>query len=178
MRESMSTLEVARRAPSERRVLAKVLALCAVFLVAFGCGVATKVAAPPADASARELGAALEAYRSAILKGDAELASQSFAEDAELSHESQPPLHGRKAIRDLLASFSGYRVESYELAPSSTVTVEGGFLQRGEYRQSVLTPQGQAIRVAGTFEATWSRGATGSWLIKKMHTVSAGKNDG
>ena len=124
-----------------------------------------------------EVGAVLHAYRAAILAGDAQRAALSFADDAKLSHDAQPPVRGRAAIRDLLASFASFRVQSYELSAVTTLSTGTGVEQRGPYRQIVVTPEGQVIRFAGTFVAHWSRSAGGPWLITTMHTASGADSD-
>ena len=125
-----------------------------------------------APAVQKELAGALEGYRAAILRGDAQAAAAVFAPGAELSHASEAPIRGRDAIREFLASFAGYKVLACDLVATGATYGNGDIVQQGTYRQSVTPPQGSTLDVAGTFEAHWTRSPGGAWQVTRLHTAS------
>ena len=124
-----------------------------------------------------EINAALARYRTLTLRMQPEKVAAMFDLNGEVSHESQDPVIGREAILAFVNSFVGYKILEYELTATSTAVQGESATQKGTYRQKVIAPTGETVAVQGTFEARWSR-QTGSWLISRMHTVSAPINDG
>jgi uncharacterized protein (TIGR02246 family) len=121
--------------------------------------------------SQQEVKIALSQYREAVLKQDSGAITALFEERAAISHGGQRPIVGREKIRKFLQSFAAYRVLSYDIEARST-DVEGDVAtQDGNYRQTVVVPDGKTITVRGSIHARWKRHG-GKWLIESMHTAS------
>jgi ketosteroid isomerase-like protein len=114
--------------------------------------------------------AALEHYRVAVVELDIENEMASFAEDAELSQGSDPPVHGRTQIRALLQSQAGFKVVDYDLHTAVTRVHGPVATQNGIYSQRIISPQHESRTVKGMFEVQWSLQSDGSWLISRLHT--------
>ena len=140
----------------------------------FGCGSATKSApaAPPASQAGPEAGvvAALAAYRQSVLDMNVDASVALMESDITLSHGDQAPLVGRDKVDAMLRGFAGYKVTAYTLAADATSVAGDSAQQHGHWAQDVTAPDGKAMHVSGTFDATWHHDADGAWRIAKMHT--------
>lgn len=136
-------------------------------------GVAWTLAiAPGQRADVSQVVAALETYRQLAVAMDAERIADAFDPQGEVSHNDGMPVTGRTAIVGLFKSFTGYKIESYELRGTSTAINGSSATQDGAYAQVVRAPDGGVINAAGRFTAEWRRQSDGRWLLHRMHTVS------
>ena len=91
-----------------------------------------------------------------------------------MAHQGQPPIVGRAAIEAFLQSFGSYKVLSHQMLVSSVVAQGSTVEQTGTYAQTVLTPEGRTLQVAGRFTAVWHQEQSGAWFIQSMRTAPAG----
>ena len=139
------------------------------------------VAAPATadDASSeREAGAALQHYVDVLRRQDAAAVALSFEPDGSMAHEGGSPIAGRAAIRAFLDSFANYKIVSHEMTVSSVAVAGDRLTQSGTYAQTVRTPDGQTLRVSGSFVAAWRHQADGQWLLWSLRTASPGPGNG
>lgn len=138
------------------------------------------VAAPAAaqESSEREAAVALERYADLLQRQDAPGVALSFEPDGSMAHEGGAPIVGRAAIRALLDSFASYKILAHVMVVSSVFVTPEQLTQSGTYAQTVRTPEGQTLRVSGTFVAAWRRQADGQWLLRSLRTASPGPRDG
>lgn len=121
----------------------------------------------------RDTDAALRSYVQALKSQDTEALVALFEEDATMGHEGQALISGRSGIASFLNTFKDYKVISHEMKVLA-VSVRGTTaVQNGTYEQSVRTPEGQQVHVAGTFIFEWRQQRTGKWLIHRARTASA-----
>jgi len=90
--------------------------------------------------------------------------------DIALSHGDQPELVGRDKVDAMLRGFAGYKVTAYTLVADQTIVTGDSAQQHGHWAQDVNAPDGKAMHMSGTFDATWHHDADGAWRIAKMHT--------
>jgi len=145
-------------------------------LVAFGfalSGCATKVDTR-ADKAAVDAG--LQRYSQLLLAMDSSGIAAMFAPEGEVVNPSQPPVHGREAIRAFIASFSDFHVLA-NVDASSSILIDGSTAEQiGTYRQSVRSPQGHVFDVSGRLEIEWIKDASGQWLIQQLATFPTPKS--
>ena len=72
-----------------------------------------------------------------------------------------------------MGSFSAYHVLANEDLPASTNVSGDHAVQRGTYRQKVVTPEGRTLEVSGTFMFEWRRTSSGEWDIARVTTFSS-----
>jgi ketosteroid isomerase-like protein len=142
--------------------LACILACCSALV---GC--ATKVDTR-ADKAAVEAG--LQRYSRLLIAMDSTAIAAMFTADGEVVNPSQPPVHGREAIRKFIDGFSDFHVLSNSDVPSSTLIDGSTAEQLGNYHQSVRSPQGHLFEVSGRLEIEWVKDPSGQWLIQQLAT--------
>lgn len=150
-------------------------AACALLLVL--SLVSTRASADDA-ASEREAGVALQRYVDVLRRQDANGIALSFEPDGSMAHEGGTPIAGRAAIRAFLDSFASYRIVSHVMTVTSVAAAGDQLTQSGTYAQTVRTPEGQTLRVSGTFVAAWRRQADAQWLLWSLNTASPRSGDG
>jgi ketosteroid isomerase-like protein len=117
----------------------------------------------------RQVERASQRYSSLLLAMDAAAVSEMYAPDGVMERQSGP-LHGRDAIRQVLANSGGVRVTSMELITSYMSYNGPTVVQTGDFKQSLKLPNGKAVNASGRFEATWIHGPSGEWQIRRMVT--------
>ena len=95
-----------------------------------------------------------------------------FTQNAEVGHAGQPSIKGRDSIFRFLSSFSTFHVLSNRDSITSMQERHDSAVAAGVYRQTVVVPSGDTVRVAGFFEATLVADPAGHWLIARMRTRS------
>ena len=148
----------------------KPIAIAALLLLAL---VASPATADDAS-SEREAGAALQHYVDVLRRQDAPGVALSFEPDGSMAHEGGTPIAGRAAIRAFLDSFASYKIMSHDMTVTSVAVAGDQLTQSGTYAQTVRTPDGQTLRVSGTFVAAWRHQADGQWLLWNLRTASPG----
>jgi len=143
--------------------------LAAFVAVIAGCAAMAPLATSSAEDSVLQQ---LARYEDAILRMDHDAVASMYLEDAEVAHADAKSVRGRNAIRNFLGSFANYKVLANTTRADSTVITNGTATQTGRYTQSVRTPQGMVIDVAGRFIATWRRDGDSTWRLAHMHTFS------
>src|SRR4029077_5924993 len=98
---------------------------------------------------------------------DANAVADMYAPDGVWERQSGP-LQGRDAIRAALAANGGVRVISNEMTTAFISYNGPAVVQTGEFKQSVRLPDGRIVNAAGRFEATWVRGESGEWWLRRM----------
>lgn len=116
----------------------------------------------------------LEQYAEHLQRQDSAAIAAMFEPSGFMAHQGQPPIVGRAAIQAFLESFAGYKVLAHKMLVTSAVGEVGTVEQTGTYSQSVLTPEGRKLDVAGTFTALWQHEQGGQWLIQSMRTAPQG----
>ncbi len=120
----------------------------------------------------KEVGAALERYRTLVLHMKADELAGMYEARGELLQDAQVPIVGRDAILSYLNSREAPTVTAYDLAATSTTLLNGGATQTGTWRQTVVTARGVTATMHGVFEAQWAHLPGGEWLIARMRTES------
>jgi hypothetical protein len=123
----------------------------------------------PAD---RQVIQALERYRELTLRMDNPGLVALLTPDAEVSHGTNPPVIGSRAILDFLSTFSGFKVLAFDIAGERIERAPGLAIQTGGYAQVVRTPDAGTLSVRGTFRATWKLMPDGEVRLASMHTES------
>lgn len=136
-----------------------------------GCGAGTPTPTPTTP-PAPEAGvvSALAAYRESVLEMNVDKSVALMEPEISLSHGDQPELVGRDKVDAMLRGFAGYKVTAYTLVADQTTVTGDSAQQHGHWAQDVNAPDGKAMHVSGTFDATWHHDADGAWRIAKMHT--------
>lgn len=117
-----------------------------------------------------EIETAMRLYDHLILKMDADSIAWLYTPDGNLGDIAQ----GRDSIRKFLSTFKNVRVLSQSSETSSIEITGDSSVQKGRYRQVVLVPGKDTIRVKGEFTANWLWNASDGWHIKHMATKSSG----
>jgi uncharacterized protein (TIGR02246 family) len=114
--------------------------------------------------------AALQRYSQLVSNMDYAGVAALFAPDGELANPSQPPVHGRDAIRKFMEGFSDFHVLSNADTAASTLIDGNTAEQLGTYHQSVRSPQGHLFEVSGRIEVEWEKDPSGDWYILQLET--------
>lgn len=117
----------------------------------------------------RQVESASQRYGALLLAMDAEGVSNMYAPDGIWERQSGPVV-GRDAIKQALANTNGVRVMGVELKTSYMSYNGPAVVQTGDIIQSIKLPNGKLVNSTGRFEATWVRGSTGEWWVKRMET--------
>lgn len=141
--------------------------LCVFVLVLAAC------AAPSPATPERATAGLLAKYAELLRDQDASAIAAMFEPDGSLAHDDQPAIVGRAALEAFMTSFASYKVLAHDMQVTSAVARARTVAQSGTYAQSVRTPQGQTLRVVGSFIAVWRQQADGRWLIESMRTAPA-----
>ena len=118
-------------------------------------------------ATERQIEQSLQRYSSRIVAMDAAAVADMYAPDGVWERQSGP-LQGREAIRQALSSAGNVRVLSNEMTTSYLSYNGPAVIQTGDFRQSARLGDGRIVSASGRFEATWVRGSTGEWWIRRM----------
>jgi uncharacterized protein (TIGR02246 family) len=110
----------------------------------------------------------LQYYSQRLLAGDSTAIAAIFTPDGEIVNPSQPPVHGRAAIKAFLDSFSDFHVLANTDVATSTLIDGTTAEQIGTYHQTVRSPQGHAFDVSGRLEIEWEKETDGRWLIQQL----------
>ncbi len=95
-----------------------------------------------------------------------------FTEDGIL----EPGIRGTKAIQQhLTTSTASLKVIEFALDPSKPLIAGDTAEQSIIYQQQLKTPQGSTVQLSGKYSVTWTRTASGRWLISRLVTSSASK---
>lgn len=140
-------------------------AALAAFVLLAGC--ATQ---PDTRKQKQEVAARLRHYSDLMLAMDSRALADMFAPEGEIVNPRRPPVRGRAAIREFLASYSDFKVLSNEDTQESIVVEGATAEQLGTYRQKVRTPEGTLLEVSGRFEFAWVQDGSGNWLIQQAAT--------
>ena len=111
---------------------------------------------------------AMKLYDHLIEKMDADSIAWLYTPDGNLGDIAR----GRDSIRKFLLTFKNIRVLSQSSETSSIEITGNSSVQKGRYRQVVLVPGKDTIRVKGEFTATWLWNASDGWHIRRMATRS------
>lgn len=122
--------------------------------------------------------ASLARYRQLVMEDDADRLSDMFTAHGELSHNTETPHVGFGPIRTFLKSFTGYKVNEYQLTAVSIKVTDRSAAQHGTYSQRVAAPDGTIIKASGSFDAAWIHESDGRWLLTRMHTSSESRSSG
>lgn len=135
---------------------------------------ASPAPAPPAENAGAAVEAAMRGYAAALKSGPPEAVAAWFTADGELLLPGMAPVHGREAIRALLAPMaSAVEVESVEVG-TDAVEVHGESADLwGTYRQLAGEKGKPKEMHAGRFAALWHREAGGSgpagpWRLARL----------
>lgn len=148
-------------------------AVFALVALGSGCKGAGEAPASPAADPARKAAveAALQRYGDYVAKMDDEGIAGMFATDGEMGGPGGKPLVGRAAILRHLATLHDFKVQSTVVTSESVSFVGSEANQKGTYKQTVLTPKGNRLRVSGKLEAVWRLEKDGVWRLKKMNAI-------
>jgi uncharacterized protein (TIGR02246 family) len=91
-----------------------------------------------------------------------------FAPDGEMLPPGGTAVVGPDAIREMLAGFSKFVVESAEMLPTSTTVLGSRAMSWGEYRQRAIPPGQPAVNVGGRYAMELVRQADGRWLVRRL----------
>lgn len=138
------------------------------FLVPFAIAAAatSAIASPPPDVASVE--SAMHAYERLLRAKDSAGIAAMYAPDDELLQPGMDPLTGPEAIRKFLDTFGDVRIESATMTADSTEVFGDRALQWGNYAQRATPPGQPAADYKGRFVLEWTRGAKGTWLIRRL----------
>jgi uncharacterized protein (TIGR02246 family) len=128
------------------------------------------------DSAARaDIGAAMAAYRQALLQRDARAIASFYTADARFSHPDVPHRTGTGEIRQALEQFfaaggavTDVRVDSEELDIDGATAYE-----LGAWEERAALPDGAERVVNGRYMIRWRRGAEARWRIDRFLLASA-----
>jgi hypothetical protein len=116
-----------------------------------------------------EIEEAMHHYDDLIRSVNADSIAAIYAPNGQLG--DNPAIVGRDSIRSFLKTFSGFNVLETGSTSDSIGFRGDTATQRGTYYQRTILPEGDTVRVSGSFTATWIR-IDGRWYIAKMLTHS------
>lgn len=111
-----------------------------------------------------------EAWEEAARRGDWAAAAANYTEDALLFAPGQPPISGRKAIREWLQTWPP--VGSIDLEIQEIEGCQDLACVRGVYRLTLAPPGADTVQDSGRFFEIRRRQPDGSWLIARDFTHS------
>lgn len=122
------------------------------------------------EVAQEEISAALDAYRNALLEGDAAAVAETFLPEGRLHQSDQPDLIGRDQIREamrrMLADIS---ITDVLLGREQIDIAEGGIAHEfGTFEQTVQTAQQPPIIRRGRYAIRWQRDVEARWLIDRL----------
>lgn len=109
---------------------------------------------------------AMNQYDRLIKKMDADSIALLYTPDGDLGGIAK----GRDAIKKFLSTFKEVRVLSQASTTKSIEIHDNTSIQKGTYRQVVLTQGNDTIKVYGEFVATWLWIPHDGWHISRMIT--------
>jgi hypothetical protein len=112
---------------------------------------------------------AMQTYDRLIMGMNPDSISMIYAPDGELGTLAK----GRDSIRNFLYTFKNFRVLS-QSSETNKISLEGdSAFQLGIYRQTVIVPSRDTVKVKGSFKALWIWSDNRGWLIRRMETQPA-----
>jgi uncharacterized protein (TIGR02246 family) len=129
---------------------------------------APAAAAPPDTAALRaELAPLADAYRNAILAGDAKALNALYTDDATVEIDGAPTVTGRAAIMAAdSASFAMGKPSEWTSTVRSTAALgNGNVAQTGSWNDASPAPGGKTMRRVGRWVASMTKGSDGQWRI-------------
>jgi hypothetical protein len=115
----------------------------------------------------REIEDAMHHYDDLIRSVNPDSIAAIYAPNGQLG--DNPAIVGRDSIRSFLKTFSGFNVLE-TVSTSDSIGFHGDTAtQKGTYYQRTILPEGDTVRVGGSFTTTWTR-IDGRWYIAKMLT--------
>jgi hypothetical protein len=121
-------------------------------------------------ADQRRVTVAMSQYSDSVVLSEPDKAIAFFDENAELSVQGQQTIVGKANILAHLKSLGPNKVLAYDFKETSITLHHEGFVQSGTYRQIVVTVEGAATTVEGTFEAEWVNPPARGWLMRRLQT--------
>jgi hypothetical protein len=111
---------------------------------------------------------AMQQYDHLIKKMDVDSIALLYSPDGDLGSMA----HGRDSIKNFLLTFKNFEVLSQSSITNSIEIKKDSAVQKGTYRQIVITPKKDTVTVKGEFTATWQWLQHDGLHIKRMMTQS------
>jgi hypothetical protein len=109
---------------------------------------------------------AMQQYDHLIKKMDVDSIALLYSPDGDLGSMA----HGRDSIKNFLLTFKNFEVLSQSSITNSVDIKKDSTVQKGTYRQIVVTPKHDTVTVKGEFTATWQWIPHDGLHIKRMMT--------
>jgi uncharacterized protein (TIGR02246 family) len=124
----------------------------------------------PDDLAREEIDRTREAYRQALLKGDADAITGVFTRDATLAEPDAPDIVGSDAIEAAMRTlFAHATITDVLLEPDPLDVATGGIaLELGRFEQTLQVPEQPAATRRGRYAIRWLRGPDEAWRIQRM----------
>ena len=127
----------------------------------------TKSMAPEPDRDA--VAASWDHYLAMLKLVNSDSVASVFTDSAEMYQSGTAPIHGRDAVRAFMAPFDGHAHVDSVTSTSIAINVYGDVAyQWGTYHQVAHLDAGAPGTFNGRFVVEWSRGASGSWRIRRL----------
>jgi ketosteroid isomerase-like protein len=126
--------------------------------------------ADPAEIAREEIDATRDAYRQALLDGDANGVSGVFTRDGTLWEPDAPDVVGSGAIEAAMRRlFDDAVVTDLLLEPDPLDIATGGIaFELGRFEEIVQLAEQPPVTLRGRYAIRWLRGANGDWRIGHM----------
>jgi hypothetical protein len=122
----------------------------------------------------KEVGAAMEDYTIQMAAQNPDSIAALYAINGEISGKDQKRIIGKDSIRKMFNSFSGFSVLRFTTLPSLTTLTGDSARQEGSYKQIVVVPSGDTLKLNGKYTAVLVL-ENGHWRIRRMYTFDYGK---
>jgi uncharacterized protein (TIGR02246 family) len=124
----------------------------------------------PAEVAREEIGATRNAYRQALLDGNADAVAEVFTRDATLAEPDAPDVVGSTAIEAALRRLFAHAVVTDLLMEPDRLDIgaSGVAWEFGRFEETMQPAQQPPATLSGRYAIRWVRGSNGDWRIDQM----------
>jgi uncharacterized protein (TIGR02246 family) len=125
----------------------------------------------PNEIVREEIAAIRNAYRQALLAGDANAVAEAFTRDARIAEADAPDVVGVEQIGTTMRRFFAHAtITDLLLEPEPLDVVPGGgvAIEWGRFEQTLLAPEQPPATRRGRYVIRWLRIPDGGWRIHEM----------
>lgn len=133
-------------------------------------GAAEQVDMPAASAAPADLQARSDAYLAAWNAEDPDALAAFFAENATAADNDTLTFTGRQEIRDGWVAEALPVLSNLQISDETWEAMGSDWVNRGRYTYTLNVPDQPEMQASGTYEAVWTRGADGNWVIRSSTT--------
>ena len=123
----------------------------------------------PAEIAREEIALTRNAYRQALLAGDADAIAEVFTRDATLADPDAPDVVGAEGIEQAMRQFFTHgRITDLLLEPDPLDVAGGVAFELGRFEQTLEVPEQPPALRRGRYAIRWVRVPDGAWRIGRM----------